>query len=609
MNRRHFIRMSALAGTALIVPPLAAQLAGRPDIPANPGSFFADFAGGSYGSGGFAEGFSFNRASAKTDLLPSSPPNASYRIFQPDAPAIVPGKGLLIEESREQFLANPDKPASQSTTLAAGGLYLLWVNGSGRATVAPGTAVLAGAGSAAHGDPLAFRVIAAGTVRIIVVGKLHAFQLEKGAAGTSLIPAKGRRAADNVVPAGSLATILGGGTGAVLVDAISTEATDPYASLVRIGANALGMDFYDGGISGTDDSSDHPKTAALGVGRFREGAKALLAWTPSGRRLVAGGGIVTRGPPLKVSNSTAMSIGVNGKDCWNGYIRRIEAFGQVSPDAQLRAMTADARPQIVMMGDSLTSRNEGGPDGLSVPARLGTLLGKIVLNGGVGGDSSSQIAKRYANSPELWSLPLVIWAGRNNYTDRDQVKTDIVDMVGRNSSGKVLVLSVINGQLPDEQSGGSNYGPRVGLNRALSKSYGANFLNVQAALLRRYDPLNPVDVLNRDEDRVPYSLRALNHGGGRFYLPSPLDASQPAFETSSVVKSDFVMRIGQEYMLVEAAKGSRIDAARRGYGKGGEASAHAAYTPYTRTDPVHLGDKGRAIVAAAIAEKIKALGW
>jgi len=171
------------------------------------------------------------------------------------------------------------------------------------------------------------------------------------------------------------------------------------------------------------------------------------------------------------------------------------------------------------------------------------------------------------------------------------------------------VLSVINGQLAGEQSGGSNYGPRVALNRSLSKSYGANFLNVQAALLRRFDPLNPVDVLDRDQDRVPYSLRALNDGGGRFYLPSPIDASQSAFETSSVVRPDFVMRIGQEYLLVQSATGSRIDATQRGYGKGGEASAHAGYSPYTRTDPVHLGDKGRAVVAAAIAEKIKALGW
>jgi lysophospholipase L1-like esterase len=607
MDRRHFLTGTAISGVILIVPTIASQFAQATEEVIPPSNFSADFGT----AGHLAEGaFDFTRSSVKTDLLPSSPPGARFHMFKPDIPVITPTKGVLIEESREQFLAQPDRPESQSVTLTLPEIYTLWVNGGGRAQLVVGSAVVVGAGTASHGKPLIFRVVSGGTVNILVEGRLSAFQLEKGHAGTSFIPMKGERAADSLIPIGPLAALLNAESGVIVVEAISTPATDPYASLVRIGANALGMDMNDGGAFGADDDSKHPMSAALGTARFRDGARALLAWTPVSRKLVAAGGIIRDSKaPLKVNHSTVLEIGAKGKAYWNGYIRRIDAFLAVPSEAELRAFTADVKSQIVVMGDSLTARNEGGPEGLSFPARLGALLGKEVLNGGVGGDNSSQIARRYANSPQLWNLPLVVWAGRNNFMSAETVLTDIANLISRNNSGKVLILSVINGQLPGEQKGGKGYLQLTALNRALAERYGPQFLDVQSALVQAYDPDNPVDRLDYAEDRVPYSLRATNELDQRYYFPSGLDPIQTAFECSTLVRPNYVIKAGQEYILVTASTGAEITQSIRGYGSRGSASAHAVNTLYARTDPVHLNDRGRAVVANRVAEQIRRLDW
>ncbi len=51
-----------------------------------------------------------------------------------------------------------------------------------------------------------------------------------------------------------------------------------------------------------------------------------------------------------------------------------------------------------------------------------------------------------------------------------------------------------------------------------------------------------------------------------------------------------------------------VTSAVRGYA-GTLASDHAAGTPYSKTDVIHLGEKGRTLVAQQVAAKIRALGW
>lgn len=162
-----------------------------------------DFANDRYFQQGVGSGIdliSVSRASTGTDLLPSSPSGASYLTFAANTPrrSALAG-GLLVEEARTQLSAFPAAPQNETITIGATGTYTLWVNGSGSAAVAAGTAVGSGFGTATNGTPVVFAISTIGTVGITVTGSLQALQVEAGQFGTSLIPqAATTRAADAV---------------------------------------------------------------------------------------------------------------------------------------------------------------------------------------------------------------------------------------------------------------------------------------------------------------------------------------------------------------------------------------------------------------------------
>jgi hypothetical protein len=167
--------------------------------------------------GALADNFSIARiGSNATDLLPTSASGASFQTFGPNTFRITAGLGLLVEESRINYLLNSTAPATQTTQSLATGTYTLWVNGSGSAAVSAGTATITGAGTATNGTPVVFVVTVAGTVTVTVSGSLNAFQLELGGAtivygGSSLIITGGTigvRAADQVVFTGTAFNIV-----------------------------------------------------------------------------------------------------------------------------------------------------------------------------------------------------------------------------------------------------------------------------------------------------------------------------------------------------------------------------------------------------------------
>jgi len=73
-----------------------------------------------------------------------------------------------------------------------------------------------------------------------------------------------------------------------------------------------------------------------------------------------------------------------------------------SPVAPLQA--ADTGTPIVAWGDSLTSGFGASSRGTAYPADLASLLGRRVVNEGVSGQSSSQIAARQGGVPALLTL-------------------------------------------------------------------------------------------------------------------------------------------------------------------------------------------------------------
>lgn len=158
-----------------------------------------DFQNGLY-YGGDSGGLTTTRALANaTSLTPASTSGAAYVTYPANIARIVPGSGLLIEESRVNQLFNSTAPVTQTTPSLATGTYTLWVNGSGSALASGNTATITGAASASNGSPNTFVVTVLGTVDITVTGSLNAFQCELGSFGTSLIVTAGAtatRAAD-----------------------------------------------------------------------------------------------------------------------------------------------------------------------------------------------------------------------------------------------------------------------------------------------------------------------------------------------------------------------------------------------------------------------------
>lgn len=169
----------------------------------------------------------------------------------------------------------------------------------------------------------------------------------------------------------------------------------------------------------------------------------------------------------------------------------------------------NCHPDAVCWGDSLTL----GPGGTSpYPTKLQQVYSpeRITYNRGVSGETSTQIAARQEAEAARLNDVAIIWAGRNNFSPAGgvtTVQTDIAAMVGRQTSGKYLVLGIIAGELALEYYGGTERAKIDALNSALASTYGTRFVNTLDALLAAYNPADPQDVIDHGHGIVPASLR------------------------------------------------------------------------------------------------------
>jgi lysophospholipase L1-like esterase len=161
---------------------------------------------------------------------------------------------------------------------------------------------------------------------------------------------------------------------------------------------------------------------------------------------------------------------------------------------------------IAIWGDSLTSGSGATSPGRYFPTRFAVLTNRPVFNGGVSGDTSTQIATRLVADAVRKPWPTVIWAGRNNFSSPTTVKADIASMVAALGHTNYIVLSVINKNDPTEYSGQANYTTITTLNSDLAAIYGAHFVDVRSYLVSLYDPGIPQDVTDHGRDVPPTSL-------------------------------------------------------------------------------------------------------
>ncbi|RCR67703.1 SGNH/GDSL hydrolase family protein [Larkinella punicea] len=160
---------------------------------------------------------------------------------------------------------------------------------------------------------------------------------------------------------------------------------------------------------------------------------------------------------------------------------------------------------IVGWGDSMTE----GSNGSSYLIELQKLAPQYTfVNEGISGEKSYQIAKRMLAATDKHSYNTIIWAGRNNYLEPEQIKADIASMVKALGHDRYLVLSIVNGSFgQNEDVFGAGHDAIMKLNGELYTIYGDHYVNIHAYLLSQYDRSSYLDIVDHTDDVVPRSLR------------------------------------------------------------------------------------------------------
>ncbi len=99
----------------------------------------------------------------------------------------------------------------------------------------------------------------------------------------------------------------------------------------------------------------------------------------------------------------------------------------------------------------------------------------------------------------------VFWMGQNNFYDPQGVKSDIAKCIVFLANNKFIVMALLNAG--DEGIGTTSYDQLAQINAALAQGYPDNFIDIRRILVNNYDPTNPQDVQDHNNDVPPTSLR------------------------------------------------------------------------------------------------------
>lgn len=189
--------------------------------------------------------------------------------------------------------------------------------------------------------------------------------------------------------------------------------------------------------------------------------------------------------------------GVFGDAQWTG--------AQVNSAEQMLWSSIGLKRAIAFWGDSFTS-GAGATAQNAFPTVLAANLGAGYYNGGIGGQTSTEIKDRFiADVTGKKYLTNVFWLGRNNYASVVAVKDDIAACVAATESGRYLVLSILNGATEDNTT--PEYATIEALNADLASIYGDRFVDVKSYLLTKGNG-GTADNDNIAAGIVPLSLRS-----------------------------------------------------------------------------------------------------
>jgi hypothetical protein len=248
--------------------------------------------------------------------------------------------GLLIEESRTNFLLNSTAPVTQTTGSLGTGTYTLWVVGSGSAAITAGTGTATGLGTATAASPVTITVTVAGTFTVTNTGSVTFFQLENGAFATSRIVTTGStatRAADVALVGGLSAASAAKFPGQLSVQVLTTHPTS--------GATAVewAAQLNDGSLNNRIGTFRPPGSSDVGFRYIAAGVatnpgNAVTAWAANSTHtaVLLWSSTKTSGVADAVAGTdaaaaaglpaiTQLSIGAdnNGGNQFNGYVQRV----------------------------------------------------------------------------------------------------------------------------------------------------------------------------------------------------------------------------------------------------------------------------------------------
>lgn len=245
------------------------------------------------------------------------------------------------------------------------------------------------------------------------------------------------------------------------------------------------------------------------------GTNGVLSWD-TGKAIVKSrtGNVLTLGTEDYGENITLGTTGGVKMPILAGTATRLvvaDASGNLSATLDFAANVSQpeasrlsiASTNIIGWGDSLTAGAGGG--GTTYLSTLNFLTKFNVTNNGVGGETSTQIKDRFLANTADFDKTVIIWAGRNNYTDPITVKADIATMVANLTHTRYLVISVLNGN--GEGIGTSNYNTIIQLNNDLKAIYGKKYLDLRAYLVSLHNS-TAQDLLDYANDIPPTSLRS-----------------------------------------------------------------------------------------------------
>lgn len=230
-------------------------------------------------------------------------------------------------------------------------------------------------------------------------------------------------------------------------------------------------------------------TDQLGFGtRF----KIAAAYSGSPSRKLCLNGMIVQSDANSIGTLDHIWLGSDSSTNFaTGWYDKVTWYAGVLTDAQMRALTVSA-DEIAFFGDSLTSGTGSTSAATALYGAVGNSFAtpRIGQNIGVGGATSTDILGYVNARPEFWGQPVVIWAGRNNFSSGTQVKADIAAMVAKLTTSKYAVLSIINAS--GEANPSTGYNQITQLNSDLAALYGAHFLDVRGPLVAGGAPAGAV---------------------------------------------------------------------------------------------------------------------